>query len=178
MAGNRCMHELPIDQCGECRRPPPGLTKRVIITHGGQVFHHGISCPSLREGQRYAARRGDEVHEPIFVSLTEAQSENRAACATCFPDYHPGKVQAETARDRGFMPPDSISSVGNHAEFLDQLAAALHAARNSVSAALAAEVDRGRLTDLVARALIDIRAQVWPNAAPVRLDQQNREAKP
>jgi hypothetical protein len=35
-----------------------------------------------------------------------------------------------------------------------------------VSAALAAGVDHGELTDIVAHVLIDIRALVWPNAAP------------
>ena len=37
-------------------------------------------------------------------------------------------------------------------------------ARRAVSEALAAGVDRTALTDAVASAWIDIRAQVWPNA--------------
>jgi len=76
------------------------------------------------------------------------------------------------------MPLAAAESMSNHAEFLDQLAATLHAARLSVSAALAAGVDCGQLTDLAAHAFIDIRAQIWPNAAPMRLGQRNREARP
>jgi hypothetical protein len=50
----RCKHDLPSDQCGGCRQPPPGLTNRVFITRGGKVFHRITSCAALHEGQRYA----------------------------------------------------------------------------------------------------------------------------
>lgn len=151
MTEERCKHDLPAEQCGDCQQAPPGLTKRVVITRGGQVFHRIASCAALHDGQRYAARLGQEVHDPVVVALSKAQAEGRAACAACFPAYRPDQIEA-----------------------LRQLVKTLDAARSAVSAALATGADRGELTDIVAHALIDIRSQVWPNAAPIRIAQRPR----
>lgn len=153
MIEDRCKHDLAADQCDDCREPPPGLTKRVVITQGGKVFHRITSCAALHDGQRYAARLGQAVHDPVMVALSVAQADDRAPCTFCFPGYRPDQTEA-----------------------LRQLAKALDAARSAVSAALATRPDRAELTDLVARALIDIRGQVWPNAAPIRMPRLPRSS--
>jgi len=178
MTGEQCKHGLSVDQCGYCQQPPPGLTGRVVITQAGRVFHRTTSCAALQDGQRYAARLGQEVHDPVVVALSAAQSAGRAVCPACFPNYRPGQTQRhEPDRERTIAPPDPIHNSADQVKTLKQLAAALDSARHSVSAALAAEVDRGQLTDIVAHALIDIRALVWPNAAPIRSAQPTRDPK-
>lgn len=151
MIEKRCKHDLTADQCDDCREPPPGLTKRVIITRGGKVFHRITSCAALLDGQRYAARLGQEVHYPVVVALSVAQADGRAVCTCCFPGYRPDQIEA-----------------------LRQLVKSLDAARSAVSAACTTGADRAELTDIVARALIDIRGQVWPNAAPIRMPRPPR----
>jgi hypothetical protein len=51
---------------------------------------------------------------------------------------------------------------------LAELEQALAMAGRAVTRALGANVDRAALTDLVAAAWLDIRAQVWPDAAPAK----------
>lgn len=35
MADERCVHELVPGHCAECKPPPSGLTRRVVVTRGG-----------------------------------------------------------------------------------------------------------------------------------------------
>lgn len=166
MTSEPCKHELPPDQCGDCRPPPPGLTARVVITRGGQVFHRTAACGLLRDGQRFADWLGQDVHEAVHVPLVEAQSMGRAACSACFPDYKPNQAQPSGIAygDRAAHLPAQTHGPDN--DPLQALAEALNAASRAIAAALAAGADRARLTDLVAHAMIDMRAQVWPDAAP------------
>lgn len=64
-----------------------------------------------------------------------------------------------------------------HADHVAEVAAAMNAARQAVAAALAAEVDRDSLTEAVGTALLDIRALVWPHAAPAKLPISGRDPR-
>lgn len=109
------------------------------------------------------------MHDPVFVPLAEAQSRGRAACSVCFPEYNPGQTRPSIAApDDRATHHNPANAPGAKADPLEALAAALDTASRSVAAGLAAGVDRTQLTDLVAHALIDMRAQVWPDAGPPR----------
>jgi hypothetical protein len=56
-----------------------------------------------------------------------------------------------------------------HADHLGDLERVLAAAQRSVAAAVAAGVDRHRLTGLVGSALLAMRTEVWPDAGPATL---------
>jgi hypothetical protein len=58
-----------------------------------------------------------------------------------------------------------------HADTTADVAAALDEAARAVEAAIAAGVDRRALAEAVRPALLRIRDQVWPNAAPTTLPQ-------
>jgi hypothetical protein len=91
----------------------------------------------------------------------------RAACSACFPDYKPGQTQPSgTARDDRTTHCAPARAHGPSDDPLQALATALNTASRSIADALAAGADRARLTDLVAHAMIDMRTQVWPDAAP------------
>ena len=170
MTHERCKHDLPSAQCGDCRPVPTGLTARVAVTRGGQVFHRSAGCRALREGQRHIVWRGGSPDEAVVVSLGEAQASGRAACIVCFPHYRPGRGLSGTAAV-GAVPRTAPprSAPPRSADPLEELATVFDAARRSVAAAIASGVDRRRLVSLVSRALLDIRGQVWPGAGPARL---------
>ncbi|MEU8956768.1 hypothetical protein AB0C93_20975 [Streptomyces sp. NPDC048518] len=90
MTEQRCVHELLPGHCTECAPVPQGLTAHVYTTAGGQVFHRTPSCAGLLDGQRQAARRGDEIHDPESKALSQVL-HSKAACLVCFPGYRPGR---------------------------------------------------------------------------------------
>lgn len=89
VAEERCLHDLILGQCADCAPIPRGLTKSVYVTKGGSVFHRSPTCAALLEGQRKAARFGQEIHDPQRLPLRQAQTDGRGACIPCFPDYIP-----------------------------------------------------------------------------------------
>lgn len=91
VSDERCIHDMLPGQCGQrpCKDTPRGLTARVYITEGGDVFHRLATCEALREGQRKARGRGQEIHEPRAMDVLDALAIHRAACIPCFPDYAP-----------------------------------------------------------------------------------------
>lgn len=70
-----------------------GLTPRVVITRGGQVFHRTTACGLLRDGQRFAKHLGQETHDPVIVPPAEAPANGRAAGTARFPHYKPGPAK-------------------------------------------------------------------------------------
>lgn len=89
MTDERCIHELILGRCADCAPIPRGLTKMVYVTKGGSVFHRQPDCSALLEGQRKALRFGQQIHDPLPVTLRDAESAGRGACILCFPDYVP-----------------------------------------------------------------------------------------
>lgn len=83
MSEPRCIHDLPPEQCVDCKPPPVGLPRQVVTTAGGSVFHRSSDCRALQEGQAYAARLGQVVHPPRRESPHAARSRGREACAVC-----------------------------------------------------------------------------------------------
>ncbi|GGS97678.1 hypothetical protein GCM10010156_64840 [Planobispora rosea] len=65
----------------------------MYTSKGGSVFHRSASCEALLEGQRKAARFGQQIHEPRPVPLRQAQAEGRGACIPCFPNFVPANAK-------------------------------------------------------------------------------------
>jgi ribonuclease HI len=83
---SRCLHDLIVGQCLEtqCAPVPPGLAAHVYITAGGRSLHRTTDCWALLEGQRYARRRGQELHDPVRTPLRVAQTKGYSPCEHCF----------------------------------------------------------------------------------------------
>jgi hypothetical protein len=89
MGADRCRHDLLPGQCADCAPVPPGLTPHVVRTAGGSVFHRTERCPALRGGQRFADRKGLQVHPAQTIPLDVAREAGLGACEVCFPYYRP-----------------------------------------------------------------------------------------
>jgi hypothetical protein len=100
MVEERCKHGLILGQCAYCAPPPPGLTKRVYRTAGGQVFHRMASCEGLRHGQSKAERRQRQTHPVQLVDLVDAQRDGLGACLRCFSGYQPVDVHPKSCQIR------------------------------------------------------------------------------
>lgn len=87
MPEERCIHDMLPGQCAEagCAPVPPGLTAHVYATGGGQCFHRSPRCSALLDGQRYAQRMGQNLHDPQRLALRVAQTRGLSACEACFP---------------------------------------------------------------------------------------------
>ena len=64
-----------------------------------------------------------------------------------------------------------------HADHLAEVEEMLTAAQRAVAAAIAAAADRRRLIGIVSPALLAIRAQVWPDAAPTSLPTEGNDQR-
>lgn len=89
MTDERCIHDLIVGQCAECAPIPPGLTRRVIRTSGGTVFHRTVGCQGLLDGQRFADAQGLRTHPAVTMPVGEALAAGLGACLVCFPYYRP-----------------------------------------------------------------------------------------
>lgn len=86
MSQSRCIHDFLPGQCAICQ-VPEGLTPRVYITGGGEVFHRDPGCAALLAGQNKARSRRRRIHRPRQLPLVEARIKGRGACTWCFPKY-------------------------------------------------------------------------------------------
>lgn len=83
----RCVHELVVDQCWECRpRRAQDLPARVAITRAGAVFHILEACSALHDGWRQVDRRGAVRGDLIWVPTADALAAGRGACEVCCAD--------------------------------------------------------------------------------------------
>ena len=51
MADERCRHDLPPGQCGDCKPRPADMPRMVWIPEGGAVYHGSHHCEALLAGQ-------------------------------------------------------------------------------------------------------------------------------
>ncbi|WP_073257319.1 hypothetical protein [Cryptosporangium aurantiacum] len=79
----RCIHDLPISQCADCRAQALGYPRRVAITAGGSVFHLDANCDGLRDGQGSVRRRGGVPADLTWVPIGEVFSKGRGSCKRC-----------------------------------------------------------------------------------------------
>ena len=89
MADERCVHDLVVGQCADCAPVPAGLTRRVLRTAGGSVFHRTAGCHGLVDGQRFAVAKGMGTHPAVSTAVGEALAAGLGACLVCFPYYRP-----------------------------------------------------------------------------------------
>ena len=83
----KCIHELFIDQCSLCKKPPTGINEIVYTTKSGSVIHNWKDCAWLLEGQAMADNRGMRNHE-IVPSKWSQYFGIRGACEWCCATYN------------------------------------------------------------------------------------------
>ena len=81
-----CIHELPKDQCGDCRKPPIGINEFVYVTEQGQAFHNWQDCAFLISGQNFAEKKGFNTHE-IVARKWSTVFMSKGACEWCCAVY-------------------------------------------------------------------------------------------
>ncbi|MFI8854789.1 hypothetical protein ACIGW3_31920 [Streptomyces sp. NPDC053499] len=79
---------LPSTQCDHCRSARSKLPLRVYVTKGGSVYHRTPRCEGLKDGQRYARWKGQDVHDIESVPRSDVQAK-LGACEICRPDTPP-----------------------------------------------------------------------------------------
>ncbi|MGI5350256.1 hypothetical protein ACQEU8_19055 [Streptomyces sp. CA-250714] len=82
---------LPSSQCDHCRSAQSNLPRRVYVTKGGSVYHRTPNCEGLKDGQRYAQRKGHDIHDIESVPRSDVQAK-LGACEICRPDLPPTSV--------------------------------------------------------------------------------------
>lgn len=79
----RCVHDLVIRQCWQCRPKAGANPNRVAITHGGAVFHIHEGCAALHRGWQRVEWRGGAPDDLRWVSTVDALAAGRGACRNC-----------------------------------------------------------------------------------------------
>jgi hypothetical protein len=102
-----CKHDMNPAYCAFCRPLPVGVLARGFRTKGGDAYHNDAHCEWMRKGQRFAERRGREVHdiEPIaWHSVTPGQLAPCEAC--CTPQWikRHERRRSEKVEARGHLP--------------------------------------------------------------------------
>lgn len=88
MTEDLCEHDMVPAYCAFCRPLPVGVVPRGFRTKGGNAYHNDDRCDWLRKGQRFAERKGREVHdiEPVaWHSVAPGQLARCEAC--CTPEW-------------------------------------------------------------------------------------------
>lgn len=111
----RCIHELPIDQCADCAPPPPGVPRLVLVTPAGQVYHSTRDCAGLLDGQARARTFGHEAATVHTMPWSEAAAMGLAPCSICLRAAYGSRPPAhhvpprQPAFDRAIEPQSSRS---------------------------------------------------------------------
>ncbi len=87
----RCIHDLLLDQCAFCIKPPWGINPIVYATKGGDSFHNWNECAYLASGQNYASSQGKNNH-PINPIQWSAVQDSKNPCQWCCAIYLAGKT--------------------------------------------------------------------------------------
>jgi ribonuclease HI len=80
---SRCVHDLIIRQCWQCRPSASMRPERVAVTSGGAVFHLSEDCTALNDGWRRIERRGGVRSDLTWVPTVDAITAGRGACEIC-----------------------------------------------------------------------------------------------
>lgn len=83
MAEDLCEHEMIRAYCALCRPLPVGVVARGFRTRGGRAYHNDNGCDWLRKGQRFAGRKGLEVHDIEPVAWHSLSPGELAPCEAC-----------------------------------------------------------------------------------------------
>lgn len=66
-----------------------GAPRRVWVTEQGKAYHRSPHCEALAEGHRYAAWRGQEIHDAEAIPYDDARARALGECTICFPGKMP-----------------------------------------------------------------------------------------
>jgi hypothetical protein len=123
-----CEHDMIPAYCALCGPLPTGVLARGFRTRGGDAYHNDDRCGWLRKGQRFAERKGMEVHDVIeSVAWHSVPPGQLAPCeACCTPEWikrhqravsdnigvrqaaHPGALDDQRRIEHGEEPPASL----------------------------------------------------------------------
>ncbi|MBP2182320.1 UvrD-helicase domain-containing protein [Amycolatopsis magusensis] len=78
-----CVHEMPIEWCGTCKKPPRGVLPRGYRTRGGNAYHNDQHCNWLRKGQSRSQRQGKNVHDKVPVAWAAVRPGELEPCEFC-----------------------------------------------------------------------------------------------
>lgn len=78
----RCIHDLILDQCSDCKIPPRAINEFVYVTEQGQAFHNWRDCAFLIAGQEFAERKGFNTH-PVVARKWSSVYSSKGACEWC-----------------------------------------------------------------------------------------------
>ena len=116
MAEDLCEHDMVPAYCAFCRPLPVGVAARGFRTKGGGAYHNDDHCEWLRKGQRFAERKGMEVHDIESVAWHGLSPGQLAPCeACCTPDWikrHQRKTGDAGTRSRLQVPHQRLSDGG------------------------------------------------------------------
>lgn len=88
MTEDLCEHDMAPAYCALCRSLPSGVAARGYRTKGGNAYHNDSRCAWLRKGQRFAERRGLDVHDIEPVAWHKLMPGQLAPCeACCTPEW-------------------------------------------------------------------------------------------
>lgn len=107
MTEDLCQHDMVPAYCALCRPLPVGILSRGFRTKGGDAYHNDDRCDWLRKGQRFAERKGMEIHaiEPVaWHSISPGQLVPCEAC--CTPEWIERHQRGRT-KGTGGPPPSS-----------------------------------------------------------------------
>jgi hypothetical protein len=83
MADDLCEHDMTPEFCALCRPRPAGVLARGFRTKGGRAYHNDQRCDWLRKGQRYAQRKGRNLHDIEAIAWDSVPPGELLPCEAC-----------------------------------------------------------------------------------------------
>jgi hypothetical protein len=78
-----CVHDMASAWCSLCKPPPANVLRHGYRTARGRAYHNDLRCTWLDKGQRYAARRGQDVHDKVSVAWNAVRPGDLEPCEYC-----------------------------------------------------------------------------------------------
>ncbi|QFU91503.1 UvrD-helicase domain-containing protein [Amycolatopsis sp. YIM 10] len=78
-----CVHEMPIEWCATCKKPPRGTLPHGYRTRGGSAYHNDPQCNWLRKGQDRSHRQGKNVHDKVPAAWASVNPGELEPCEFC-----------------------------------------------------------------------------------------------
>ena len=116
MTEDLCEHDMVPAFCALCRPLPVGVLARGFRTKGGDAYHNDDRCDWLRKGQRFAERKGMEVHPIEPVAWHSVSPGQLAPCEACCTPEWIERHQRAGVKTAGVRP----RSQASHQRFLDR----------------------------------------------------------
>ncbi|WP_307796086.1 UvrD-helicase domain-containing protein [Amycolatopsis sp. 195334CR] len=82
-AERECVHEMPIEWCATCKKPPLGTLPHGYRTQGGNAYHNDPRCDWLKKGQDRSHRQGKNVHDKVPIAWASVNPGELEPCEFC-----------------------------------------------------------------------------------------------